>query len=72
MTTKAKAQAEEPAAEPASTDEATTEAPRCGVPHHLPLLAHITCQLDAPDPDREPGTPDHQHKHVDGDAIYVW
>jgi hypothetical protein len=72
MTTKAKAQASEQAAEPAPVEETKSAAPTCGAPHHLPLLAHVTCQLPAQDPDREPGSPDHQHRHEDGDTIYVW
>jgi hypothetical protein len=72
MTTKAKAQASEQAAEPATVEETKTET-RCGAPHHLPVLAgHVTCQLPAQDPDREPGSPDHEHRHEDGDTIYVW
>ncbi|MFE9432863.1 hypothetical protein [Streptomyces sp. NPDC006640] len=49
------------------------EGPRCGAPHFLPALAgHIHCTEPAQDPDRAPGTPDHQHRHQDGDAIYLW
>ncbi|MGW0626439.1 hypothetical protein [Streptomyces sp. NPDC002758] len=70
MTTKAKAQAEtEPTEEPAKAKEAT---PLCGAPHFLPMLAHLTCTEPAPDPDRPPGTPEHEHRHQDGDAIYTW
>jgi hypothetical protein len=69
MTTKAKAKDEGEMAEgPAKAEEA----PPCGVPHFLPVLAHITCTGPAPDPDRPPGTPDHQHRHQDGDALYEW
>lgn len=72
MTTKPKADVDEAAAEPASITETKAETPRCGTPHYLPLLAHVTCQLDAQDPDREPGSPEHQHRHADGDTVYVW
>ena len=71
MTTKAKAKDEgETAEEPAKAEET----PLCGKPHFLPTLAHLnlTCTEPAPDPDRPPGTPDHQHRHQDGDAIYTW
>jgi len=67
--TKAKAQADdEAAAEPAKAEEV----PQCGAPHFLPALAHVACTEPAQDPDRAPGTPDHQHRHQDGDAIYLW
>ncbi|MER5653445.1 hypothetical protein ABT076_10560 [Streptomyces sp. NPDC002131] len=57
-------------AEPAKVEEQT---PRCGAPHFLPALAgHVHCTEPAQDPDRAPGTPDHQHRHQDGDAIYLW
>lgn len=73
MTTKAKAQADtdtaEATEEPAKVED---EAPLCGAPHVLPMLAHITCTLPAADPDLPPGTPEHEHRHQDGDAIYVW
>ncbi|MEV6696238.1 hypothetical protein AB0M68_03620 [Streptomyces sp. NPDC051453] len=70
MTTKAKGKADdETAAEPAKVEE---QAPRCGAPHYLPALAHIHCAEPAQDPDRAPGTPDHQHRHQDGEAIYTW
>jgi hypothetical protein len=73
VTTKAKAKPDEQAAEPAAVEETKAEAPRCGTPHHLPLLAgRVTCQLPAQDPDRAPGSPDHEHRHEDGDTIYVW
>jgi hypothetical protein len=69
MTTKPKARADE---EPASVEETKSETPRCGAPHSLPLLApHVTCQMDAQDPDRPFGS-DHEHRHEDGDTIYVW
>jgi hypothetical protein len=69
MTTKPKAKADEAAEEPAKVEEAK---PLCGVPHFLPMLAHVTCTEPAPDPDLPPGTPEHEHRHQDGDAIYVW
>jgi len=70
MTTKDRAKSEgEVAAEPAKVEEA----PRCGAPHYLPALAgSVACSEPAQDPDRAPGTPDHQHRHQDGDLIYVW
>lgn len=74
MTTRTKAQPGEDEAPATDTAEqqAEVQAPLCGKPHHLPLLAHVTCQLPAPDPDRAPGTPEHQHRHQDGDTLYVW
>ncbi|MFJ4932323.1 hypothetical protein ACIP8U_00430 [Streptomyces pseudovenezuelae] len=71
-TAKPKADAAEATVEPASDEEPKAEVPRCGAPHFLPALAHITCQRDAPDPDLPPGSPEHEHRHQDGDAIYVW
>jgi hypothetical protein len=69
MTTKSKATTDsEAAGEPAKVEET----PLCGVPHFLPALAHVTCTGPAPDPDRLPGTPEHEHRHQDGDAIYTW
>jgi len=69
MTTKAKEKGEgEAAAEPVKAEET----PLCGAPHFLPMLAHVTCTEPAADPDRAPGTPDHQHRHQDEDAIYTW
>jgi hypothetical protein len=76
MTTKPKAADEAPVketAEPAVEQPKASEAPPCGKPHHLPMLAgHVACQLDALDPDREPGSPEHEHRHEDGDTLYVW
>lgn len=70
MTTKPKARADEAGAdEPAKAEE---EVPLCGAPHFLPMLAHLTCTEPAPDPDRPPGTPEHEHRHQDGDALYTW
>jgi hypothetical protein len=70
MTTKPKAKTDgEGADEPAKVEE---EAPRCGAPHFLPALAHLACAEPAPDPDLPPGTPEHEHRHQDGDAIYTW
>ncbi|MFJ9012334.1 hypothetical protein [Streptomyces canus] len=66
---KPEGEAVEAAAEPATVEEK----PPCGKPHHLPALAqHITCTEPAPDPDLAPGTPEHEHRHQDGDALYVW
>ncbi|WP_369167790.1 hypothetical protein AB5J49_07955 [Streptomyces sp. R28] len=73
MTTKAKSKADEEQAE--ATEEPTKveeEAPLCGAPHYLPMLAHVTCTEPAADPDLPPGTPEHEHRHEDGDAVYVW
>jgi len=68
MTTKDRAKGEAVEA-PAKVEET----PRCGAPHFLPALAgHVACTEPAPDPDRPPGTPDHQHRHQDGDALYQW
>lgn len=73
MTTKPKAKADEDRAEVAEKPaEAEEQAALCGAPHFLPMLAHVTCQLPAADPDLPPGTPEHEHRHEDGDAIYVW
>jgi hypothetical protein len=81
VTTKTKPTATD--GQPATTNEARAdlglpplpaevEAPTCGKIHPLPLLAHIACQLPPADPDEEPGTPEHEHRHQAGDAIYVW
>ncbi|MEH0445438.1 hypothetical protein QA811_17700 [Streptomyces sp. B21-102] len=67
--TAAKAKAE--AAEPTAAEEPKA-VPECGAPHYLPALAHIRCQRDEQDPDRAPGTPDHQHRHQIGDTLYQW
>lgn len=73
MTTKPKAKADEDSSEAATEESAKVEeAPACGAPHFLPMLAHVTCQLPAADPDLPPGTPEHEHRHQDGDAVYVW
>lgn len=70
MTTKDRAKGE---VETAEAPVKVEEAPRCGAPHYLPALAdHVSCSEPAQDPDRAPGTPDHQHRHQDGDLIYVW
>jgi hypothetical protein len=72
-TAKAKATADEEPTEAAQEAESVKETPFCGKPHHLPALAqHITCTEPAPDPDLPPGAPEHEHRHQDGDAIYVW
>jgi len=66
------AEAETTSPEPAES-QPEVEAPVCGKPHHLPMLAgHVACQLPPEGPDREPGAPEHEHRHEDGDAIYVW
>lgn len=73
MTTKPKAKDDEGTAEATTRQATPAEAtPLCGIPHALPQLSHVTCQQPAPDPDRAPGTPDHQHRWQDGDLIYVW
>jgi hypothetical protein len=73
MTTKSKAKADDESAE-ATADEAAKveEVSLCGAPHFLPALAHVTCTLPAADPDLPPGTPGHEHRHQDGDALYTW
>ncbi|MEU9436588.1 hypothetical protein [Streptomyces sp. NPDC048252] len=71
-TAKPRADAVEATAEPVAVEEVREEVPECGVPHYLPALTHIRCQRDQQDPDRAPGTPDHQHRHQDGDALYQW
>ncbi len=74
MTTKSRAKSDdetvvETADEPVKVEE---QAPSCGTPHFLPNLSHVTCTEPAPDPDLPPGTPEHEHRHQDGDAIYAW
>ena len=71
-TAKPKADGVEATAEPTTAEELKAAVPECGTPHFLPALAHIRCQRDAQDPDREPGSPDHQHRHQDGDTLYQW
>jgi hypothetical protein len=71
MTTKPKAKVDDETPDETQPAEAE-QAPPCGRPHHLPVLAHITCTEPAPDPDRPPGTPDHEHRYQDGDALYLW
>jgi hypothetical protein len=57
--------------EPKADGQAVIEGPRCGAPHFLPALAgHVTCQLGAQE--LEPGEAGHEHRHQDGDALYVW
>ncbi|MGW4784218.1 hypothetical protein [Streptomyces sp. NPDC004230] len=70
MTTKPKDKADEATAEAPKAEKA----PLCGKPHHLPMLAEqgIACTEPAADPDLPPGTPEHEHRHQDGDTIYVW
>ncbi|MFF4536555.1 hypothetical protein [Streptomyces aureus] len=71
MTTKAKGKGDE--GETAAAPTEVEEAPRCGAPHFLPALAgQVACSEPAQDPDRPPGSPDHQHRHQDGELIYVW
>lgn len=73
MTTKPKAKADEDSTEAEQEQVSVEEMPRCGAPHYLPALAErIACTLPAQDPDRAPGTPDHEHRHEDGETIYVW
>lgn len=74
MTTRTKAKADDEAPEAASEapPAEAEQAPLCGKPHFLPVLAHLTCTEAAPDPDRLPGTPDHLHRYQDGDALYEW
>lgn len=74
MTAKTKGTSNEEASTEAATLEAKAEevAPSCGAPHFLPALAHLTCMEPAPDPDLPPGTPGHEHRYQDGDAIYTW
>jgi hypothetical protein len=74
MTTKAKAKADDEAPEAVSEEQSAEaeQAPLCRKPHYLPVLAYVTCQKPAPDPDRPPGTPEHEHRHEDGDALYIW
>ncbi|MFF7982294.1 hypothetical protein ACFZDK_24720 [Streptomyces sp. NPDC007901] len=70
--TKAKAEDEAPQASSEAQPAEAEQPPLCGKPHFLPALVHITCQEPAPDPDLPPGTPEHEHRHQDGDALYVW
>jgi hypothetical protein len=74
VTARAKAKADDETPEVASEapPAEAEQAPPCGKPHFLPVLDHVTCQEPAPDPDRPPGTPEHEHRHQDGDALYVW
>lgn len=71
-TAKPKADAVEATAQPTVDEEPKTEVRLCGAPHFLPALAHIRCLRDEQDPDRAPGTPEHQHRHQDGDTLYQW
>jgi quercetin dioxygenase-like cupin family protein len=74
MTTKPKpeAKADEQTVQPEpKADERTVVGPRCGAPHFLPVLAgRVTCQLGAQE--LEPGEAGHEHRHQDGDELYVW
>ncbi|MEU1497003.1 hypothetical protein [Streptomyces sp. NPDC005732] len=75
MSTRAKAKPDDetpetPSEQPAEAEQ--QEQQLCGKPHFLPALTHVTCTQPAPDPDLPPGTPDHQHQHQDGDALYIW
>lgn len=74
MTVKSKTKDDEHETESETTEEtASTEETRvCDAPHFLPMLTHLACTEPAPDPDRPPGAPGHQHRHQDGDAIYTW
>ncbi|MFE4697276.1 hypothetical protein ACFRIC_09300 [Streptomyces sp. NPDC056738] len=73
MTTRSKAkdEAEVEAPEPAPKVEAAP-APVCGAPHFLPALPHVTCTEPPDDPDLPPGRLGHEHRHLDGDALYSW
>ncbi|MFJ9628083.1 hypothetical protein ACIRU8_10365 [Streptomyces sp. NPDC101175] len=74
MTARTKTKADGEAPEAAEeTQPAEAEPPAlCGKPHYLPVLAHLTCTEPAADPDLPPGTPEHEHRHQDGDALYTW
>ncbi|MFJ8027442.1 hypothetical protein [Streptomyces sp. NPDC096311] len=73
MTTKAKAKADDETPQDISEAQPTEVTQSlCGKPHFLPALTHVTCTQPEPDPDLPPGTPDHQHQHLDGDALYIW
>lgn len=74
MTTKSKAKDGEGQDESQAIEEPASveEVPACGAPHFLPMLAHLTCTEPAPDPDLPPGSPGHEHRHQDGDALYTW
>lgn len=73
MTTKPKVKDDSETAEvTAESARVEEEAPLCGAPHYLPMLAHLTCTEPAPDPDLPPGSPEHEHRRQDGDAIYTW
>jgi hypothetical protein len=70
---RAKAKADDESTEVTSEPQPTeVKQQLCGKPHFLPALTHVTCTQLAPDPDLPPGTPDHQHQHLDGDALYIW
>ncbi|MEU9405046.1 hypothetical protein AB0E08_04960 [Streptomyces sp. NPDC048281] len=79
MTSRTKAKADDDSGstttEAAAPSEAEAEAAPalCAAVHHLPLLAHVTCQRPAGHTDDQPQGPD-QDKHraeIDG-ALYVW
>lgn len=71
---KAKDEAEGEAAEPAAkAEEALAPGPLCGAPHFLPALAAtVTCTEPPDDPDLAPGRLGHEHRHLDGEALYTW
>lgn len=76
MTTKSRAKPEGDESGTQATEESAVvepvaeDVPLCGKPHHLPLLAQITCAKPAEE--LEPGAPEHEHRHEDGDTVYVW
>jgi hypothetical protein len=75
VTTKAKARDDEQQAEQTEREGQTAAEAQetvCGRPHFLPALAHVTCTGPAPDPDLPPGAPEHEHRHQDGEALYLW
>jgi hypothetical protein len=60
----------------AAPEPKSEQAPACGVPHVLPVLAgHVTCQLAAGHKDAELTKPEDLtdvHEARDGDAHYTW
>ncbi|MFB7288989.1 hypothetical protein [Actinacidiphila glaucinigra] len=76
MTTrKTKPEPDSPDADGTTAEPAALEAepqPLCREPHYLPVLAPtVTCQLPA-QVDLVIGDAGHEHRHQDGDALYVW
>ncbi|NUR27565.1 MAG: hypothetical protein HOV83_17280 [Catenulispora sp.] len=73
MTMKPKPQVEEQQADPAAVAGEQAEAPVCGEPHHLALLAGVTCQRPAGHGAQEGadlGERRHEARH-DG-TLYAW